>query len=79
MSSLSAYPVEPIGPMGLATIPDYRAQTLHAFMKDNIAPASTAKTDGLASYPGAPDVAHEPHVVGSMAAHIVLPAIHRQC
>jgi len=61
----------------LATITDYRAQTLHAFMKDNIAPASTAKTDGLASYPGAPDVAHEPHVVGSMAAHIVLPAIHR--
>lgn len=66
-----------LGRARLATITDYRALTLHAFMKDNIAPASTARTDGLASYPGTPDVVHEPHVVGRMAAHIVLPAIHR--
>lgn len=46
-------------------------------MKNNIAPSSIAKTDGLASYPGMPAVAHEPHVVGSMAAHFFLPAIHR--
>jgi len=46
-------------------------------MKDNIAPGSVAKTDGLTSYLGAPDVTHEPHVVGPMAAHIILPAIHR--
>jgi transposase-like protein len=46
-------------------------------MKGSIAPGSVAKTDGLASYLGAPDVTHEPHVVGPMAAHIVLPAIHR--
>jgi len=66
-----------LGRARLATITDYRADTLRAFMKDNVAPASTAKTDGLASYLGAPDVTHEPHVVGPMAAHIVLPAIHR--
>jgi transposase-like protein len=66
-----------LGRVRLVPITDYRADTLHTFMKDNIAPGSVAKTDGLASYPGAPDIAHEPHVVGPMAAHIVLPAIHR--
>jgi len=66
-----------LGRVRLATITNYRAETLRAFMKDNIAPGSLAKTDGLASYLGAPDVTHEPHVVGPMAAHIVLPAIHR--
>jgi hypothetical protein len=35
-----------LGRVRLATITDYRTQTLHVFMKDNIAPASTAKTDG---------------------------------
>ena len=42
-----------------------------------IAPGSTAKTDGWPGYPGAPAVSHEPHVIGDMAAHIVLPWIHR--
>lgn len=66
-----------LGRMRLATITDYSAETLRAFMKRNIAPGSVTKTDGLASYLGTPDVTHEPHVVGPMAAHIVLPAIHR--
>ena len=66
-----------LGRVRLATITDYCAEMLHTFMKGNIAPGSVAKTDGLASYPGAPDVTHEPHIVGPMAAHIVLPAIHR--
>ena len=61
----------------LATITDYRGRTLHAFMKDTIAPGSVTKTDGLASYLDAPNVTHEPHIVGPMAAHIILPAIHR--
>jgi hypothetical protein len=61
----------------LATITDYRAETLQTFMKGNIAPGSIAKTDRLTSYLGAPDVTHEPHTVGPMAAHISLPAIHR--
>ena len=43
----------------------------------NLAAGATAKTDGWAGYPGAPDVNHEPHVVGPMAAHVVLPWTHR--
>jgi predicted RNA-binding Zn-ribbon protein involved in translation (DUF1610 family)/transposase-like protein len=66
-----------LGRARLAVIADYRAATLHAFMKDNIAPGSTARTDGLASYVGALQVNHEPHVIGPMAAHTVMPAIHR--
>jgi predicted RNA-binding Zn-ribbon protein involved in translation (DUF1610 family)/transposase-like protein len=66
-----------LGRTRLAVIPDYCAVTLHAFMKAGIAPGSTVKTDGLASYLGAPDVSHEPHVIGTMAAHIVMPAVHR--
>jgi transposase-like protein len=45
-------------------------------MKDNLAPGSVTKTDGLASYLGAHSATHQPHIVGPMAAHIVLPAIH---
>jgi hypothetical protein len=35
------------------------------------------QTDGWPSYAGAADVRHEAHVVGVMAAHVVLPWIHR--
>ncbi len=65
------------GRIRLAAIEDFSAASLHGFMAGNIAPASTAKTDGWPSYPGAPEIAHEPHVIGAMAAHIVLPWIHR--
>ena len=43
----------------------------------NIAPASTAKTDGWAGYAGVPVNQHDPHVIGAMAAHLVLPWIHQ--
>lgn len=66
-----------LGRVRLAVIADYRADTLHAFIKNSIAPGSTTKTDGLSSYLGVPEVSHEPHVVGPMAAHIIMPAIHR--
>ena len=35
------------------------------------------KTDGWSAYPGLPKFKHEPHVVGAMAAHIILPWVHR--
>jgi hypothetical protein len=38
---------------------------------------STAKTDGWPAYPGAAGLHHEPHVIAPMAAHVVLPWIHR--
>jgi len=65
------------GRIRLQEVPDYSAQSLHTFLKTNLAPGATAKTDGWSGYPGAPGVNHDPHVVGKMAAHIVLPWAHR--
>jgi len=64
------------GRLRLATIKDYSADSLHAFISAALATGSTAKTDGWSGYPGAPAVVHDPHVVGTMAAHIILPWIH---
>ena len=65
------------GRISLAAIDDFSAASLHGFMAANIAPDSTAKTDGWPGYPGAPEITHEPHVIGAMAAHVVLPWVHR--
>lgn len=65
------------GRIRLAAIADYAAASLHHFLGTHAAPGATAKTDGWSGYPGAPDVAHDPHVIGSMAAHVVLPWVHR--
>jgi hypothetical protein len=65
------------GRIRLTEIPDYSAASLHTFLAADLAPGATAKTDGLPSYAGAPNVHHDPHVVGKMAAHIVLPWVHR--
>ena len=40
-------------------------------------PGTTIKTDGWSAYPGTPGVDHDPHIIGKMAAHIVLPWVHR--
>src|SRR5512132_4215664 len=61
----------------LAPIADFSAAILHAFIKANVEAGATAKTDGWSSYTGAPGVTHDPHVVGPMAAHVVLPWAHR--
>jgi ISXO2 transposase-like protein/transposase-like zinc ribbon protein len=65
------------GRVRLATIRDASAESLHAFVGANVEARTTIKTDGWSGYPGAPDVTHEPHVVGAMAAHVVLPWTHR--
>jgi predicted RNA-binding Zn-ribbon protein involved in translation (DUF1610 family) len=65
------------GRIRLSQVSDYSAQSLHAFLKTNLVPGATAKTDGWSGYPGAPRVNHDPHVIGKMAAHIVLPWAHR--
>ena len=65
------------GRLRLAAIADFSADSLHAFLAANISPGATARTDGWAGYPGAPALTLEPHVVGPMAAHIVLPWVHR--
>jgi hypothetical protein len=65
------------GRIRLKEVPDYSAASLHPFIAANLAPGATAKTDGWSAYPGAPSVNHDPHVIGKMAAHIVLPWVHR--
>lgn len=65
------------GRIRLAVIPDFSAKSLHAFLCAAVAPGVTVKTDGWSGYPGAPGVAHDPHVIGPMAAHVVLPWVHR--
>ena len=65
------------GRVRLATITDFSAHSLHAFVEANLASGATARTDGWSGYPGAPGVMHEPHLVGNIAAHIVLRWIHR--
>jgi hypothetical protein len=65
------------GRVRLATIADFSARSLHAFVEANVAPGATARTDGWSGYRGSPGVTHDPHVIGPMAAHIVLPWTHR--
>jgi hypothetical protein len=61
------------GRIRLNKVSDYSADSLHPFIAVNLAPGATAKTDGWSAYRGAPSVKHDPHIVGKMAAHIVLP------
>jgi len=65
------------GRVRLAEVPDYSSDSLHSFIADNLAAGATAKTDGWSAYPGAPGVSHDPHVIGKMAAHVVLSWVHR--
>jgi ISXO2-like transposase domain len=65
------------GRIRLSQVADYSAASLHAFLAVNLASGATAKTDGWSGYPGVASITHDPHVVGKMAAHIVLPWVHR--
>jgi transposase-like protein len=67
------------GRIRLQVIPDYRRQSLHAFVADHIAGGSIVATDDWRSYQGLPAdrFTHRPHVIGKMAAHVVLPWVHR--
>ncbi len=65
------------GRIRLAVIADNSAASIEAFVRANVKPGTTLLTDGHASYPGLTDYRLDPRVVGKMAAHIVLPWIHR--
>lgn len=65
------------GRLRLGVIDDASAKSLHPFIKANVAAGSTLKTDGWGAYPGVDGLTHEPHVIGPMAAHMVLPWVHR--
>jgi hypothetical protein len=67
------------GRVRLAAIKDFSAARLHPFVKVNVAPGTTVWTVGWPAYEGASGVAHDPHVIGTMAAHVrpatVAPAV----
>ena len=65
------------GRIRLAMIADNSAASIEAFVRANVKPGATLLTDGHASYPGLTDYRHDPRIVGRMAAHVVLPWIHR--
>jgi len=65
------------GRIRLSMIADNSAASIEAFVRANVKRGTTLLTDGHASYPGLTDYRHDPRVVGKMAAHVVLPWIHR--
>ena len=65
------------GRIRMSEIPDYTTETLHDFVKSEVADGSTVKTDGLPSYNNLVGTDHDKQVVGDQLAHNVLPWIHR--
>jgi hypothetical protein len=65
------------GRVRLAMIVDNTAASIEAFVRANVKRGATLLTDGHASYPGLTGYRHDPRVAGTMAAHVVLPWIHR--
>ena len=65
------------GRVRLAVIGDYAADTLSTFVGGAVADGSTVVSDGWAGYARLKEVKHDPKVIGPMAAHVVLPWVHR--
>jgi transposase-like protein len=65
------------GRIRLSPIDGYTASTLQEFVAANTAEGATVLTDGLSSYKGMAGRTHLPKTVGLMAAHVVLPWVHR--
>ena len=61
------------GRIRLSGIPDYTTETLHDFVKSEVADGSTVKTDGLPSYNNLVGTDHDKQFVGKQLAHEVLP------
>jgi transposase-like protein len=64
-------------PRSDAVISDFKAETLKGFVADNTVDGSTILTDGSSSYQGMKGRKHVPKTVGVMAAHELLPWVHR--
>jgi hypothetical protein len=65
------------GRIRLSVIPDFSARTLKGFVADATCGGSTILTDAFSSYQGMAERTHLPKTVGVMAAHVLLPWIHR--
>jgi hypothetical protein len=61
----------------LAVIGGYSGESLGGFVAAAVAGGSTVVSDGWSGYATLKDVRHDPKVVGPMAAHVVLPWVHR--
>jgi hypothetical protein len=61
----------------LAVLGNYSADTPGAFVGAAVVGGGTAVSDGWPGYRKLKDVRHDPRVIGPMAAHVVLPWIHR--
>lgn len=65
------------GRLRLATIQDFSAKSLHAFIGKAVAKEATIQTDAWSGYADPPVNDHRRRKVGPMAAHLVLPWTHR--
>ena len=61
----------------LKVIEGFGKDEIHAFVLGAVAPNTRLVTDDWPSYNDIPDIKHKAITVGPMAAHIVLPWIHR--
>ena len=65
------------GRIRLEVIPDYKGPTLKGFVERNVERGSHIWTDALASYSGMRGYQHTPRTIKKMAAHVLMPWIHR--
>jgi hypothetical protein len=65
------------GRIRLDRLEDFSAASIAGFVGGAIAPGATIVSDGLQAYRSLKQHKHQRKVVGSMAAHVVLPWIHR--
>jgi transposase-like protein len=61
----------------LAPLQDFSATSIKAFVAGAVEPGATILSDGFSAYRSLKGYNHQPKVVGKMAAHMVLPWIHR--
>lgn len=65
------------GRIRLEVVPDYKGPTLKGFIERNVRRGSHIWTDDNKSYYGLQGYGHTPRVIGKMAAHVLMPWIHR--
>jgi transposase-like protein len=61
----------------LAPLENFSAISIGAFIAGTITPGATILSDGFSAYKSLKNYNHQPKVVGKMAAHVVLPWVHR--
>jgi len=61
----------------LGPLADFTAASIGNFVAQIVEPGATVVSDGLPSYHSLKGYRHRPKVVGSMAAHVLLPWVHR--